>query len=203
MYKPPEFTGHGPFPLIVFLHGFGERHPSGVYLLGAGLGPSIPTYVKEHGTFDFVVLFPLDPTGMWRPESEAAINLFELLDYVVKRHRIDPDRIYLSGHSNGGNGVWQIAAHDPDRWAALVPLCAAFPTNQVRAVRGIPCWAFQGDADPEVPVGQVREMVDALRQAGGKVRYTEIPKAHHIIWRKVYSNPELYRWLAVQRKSSS
>jgi predicted peptidase len=199
-YKPPAFSGDGPFPLIVFLHGEGERYANGQGLLGAGLGPSITAHVRKGTPFPFMALFPLDPEGQWHAGSKAVKNLFDLLDYVIQKHHVDPTRVYLTGHSSGGRAVWELAATAPSRWAAIAPVCGIFKPSRMTELRSVPCWVFHGDADPLIPVGVVKEMVSALKQVGGSVRYTELAQEKHGIWPKVYMNPDLYRWLAEQHK---
>ncbi len=204
LYKPPAFVGDGPFPLIVFLHGYAERGGRGGQLLAAGLAPALPGLIKQNGTFDFVTLFPFDLEGNWWRGSAGVDNLYQLLDSVIIRdYHIDPDRVYLVGQSSGAHGVWVLAMHSPQRWAAIVPIGGWFDGGDVNVMRDIPCWVFHGAADTESRVGHTRAVVEALKAAGGKVRFTEIPNAPHIIWPKVCSDLRLYQWLAEQKRKSS
>lgn len=196
LYVPPHFqTEKGPFPLIVFMPGYGERHGS----MDIGLAPAIRRQVKRDGRFDFVVFFAMDPEGCWQRGSEAAWQLKEMLDSVILRHRIDPCRVYLTGHSGGGCAVWNLAAEFPDMWAALAPVVAGC-NPEVEAIKGIPCWVFQGAKDSAEYVKGARKAVRDLRDAGTQVEYTEYPKDAHIIWQRVYYSDKLFKWFAEQKK---
>jgi len=197
LYLPPHFRDEeGPFPLIVFLHGYGERKKEDI--LERGLTGGIRSMVNDGKRFEFAALFPIDSKGRWEPGSVGVTNTFEVLDHVIKRHRIDPTRVYLSGHSAGGAGVWRLAEGYPERWAAVVPVCAVrFP--DVQRVKDIPCWIFQGEADEKVSVHRVRKLVSDLKAANTEVLYTEYPKAGHTIWPMVFNTPDLYEWLATKK----
>lgn len=190
LYFPPQFREEkGPFPLIVFLAGYGERDGN----LKIGLAPFIRKQVKERGRFDFVVFFP---TKVGLQIKELTI---EMLDHLIAKHHIDPNRIYLTGHSSGGVQVWMLASGYGDRWAAIAPLCA--PTHpDIDKVRHIPCWIFQGGADTNPPPENARTLVEELRKAGAEVHYTEYPGEGHLIWPKAYGTAELYSWFAAKRR---
>lgn len=122
------------------------------------------------------------------------------LDYVIRRHRVDPARVYLTGISNGGSGVWQLAEAYPDRWAAVAPI-SSFIEPDVPRVRHIPAWIFHGAKDDKAPVGPQRKLVQELKEAGADVRYTELPNQGHMIGRELYRSKELYEWFAQKRKA--
>jgi predicted peptidase len=190
LYFPPQFQGQeGPFPLIIFLAGYGEQKGD----LRIGLAPFIRKQVKSRGRFEFVAFFPTQ-VGLTN-----APRLLEMLDYVTSKHHIDPDRISLTGHSSGGGQVWAMANQYPDRWAAIAPVCAGGGPN-VERIRHIPCWVFHGGADDLPPPETARGFVQRLRDAGGEARYTEYPGEGHLIWPKVYDTPELYRWFGEKRR---
>ena len=98
---------------------------------------------------------------------------------MQKEYKIDDKRIYLTGLSMGGFGTWSLAAKYPDRWAAIVPFCGGGDPAKAKEIKDIPCWCFHGDADQAVPVRASREMVEALKAAGGKPKYTEYPGVGH------------------------
>jgi predicted esterase len=200
VYVPPHFKHEkGPFPLIVFLHGLGEKRKDLVFSVG------VPNYIAHHfgaptenNRFEFVAFLPIDPTGNWyagTPEVEDAMNA---LDYVIVRHHIDPKRIYLTGLSSGGSGVWSLAETYPDRWAAVAPI-ASFIQPDVDKVRNIPAWIFHGAKDTSAPVKLDRDLVQKLKAARAEVRYTESPdKGHSMRW--VYNSAELYDWFATKKR---
>jgi predicted peptidase len=198
LYFPPHFKQEeGPFPLIVFLHGYGERRKEEVFQ--AGFPAAIPNYLKNFGRIPFVGLFPIDPEGVWEPGSDGVTTTMAVLDHVVKRHRIDPARIYLTGHSSGGSGVWKLAEAYPKKWAAIAPLCANYRPD-VPTVKHLPCWVYQGSVDKGIPVQTIRHLVETLRAAGCEVRYTELAGSGHIIWQQVYYKRDLFDWFAKKKR---
>lgn len=200
IYLPPQLKQKsGPFPLIVFLHGFGER--SKKRLLKVGLPEVIRTHAAMLDRFDMAAFFPIDPDGDWHPASARVEGAMAALDHVIAAHNLDASRVYLTGHSLGGAGVWKLAVAFPQRWAALVPVCS-LKLPPVKQVSEIPCWIFQGDKDKKVQIRPVRSLVESLKAAGADVRYTEYSEEGHIIWHRAYSTPELYEWLAARRQTS-
>jgi predicted peptidase len=211
VYKGPDgqkaayslFVPHGhcadvPAPVILFLHGAGEAGSDGLKPTQVGIGPAIRA---REATFPFLVVFPQASDrvpatfGSWLPGQPDADRALAILDEVQREFRTDPRRVYLTGISVGGNGVWHLAAAQPQRWAAIVPVCGLGPCTKAAAVKGIPCWCFHGADDGNVSVQHSRNMVDALRQAGGSPRYTEYPGVGHNSWENAFGTDELYTWL--------
>jgi predicted peptidase len=133
-----------------------------------------------------------------QPDAERALAI---LDEAQREFRTDPQRVYLTGNSVGGAGVWQLAAAHPDRWAAIVPVCGLGPVTKADAVKNISCWCFHGADDGNVSVEHSRNMIDALKRAGGRPRYTEFPGVGHNSWENAYGSDELYEWLLRQKKN--
>jgi len=179
------------WPLILFLHGSGE---SGTNVAKVKKhGP--PKYVESNPGFPFILVSPQSPGHGWNNGA-----LMALLDDVNKTYRVDPNRIYLTGLSMGGFGTWSLAAAHPERFAAIVPICGGGKTSDAQKLATLPIWVFHGAKDPTVPVQHSREMVAAIKAAGGNVKYTEYPEAQHDCWTQTYSNPELYKWLLAQKR---
>jgi predicted peptidase len=179
------------WPLLLFLHGSGE---SGTNLAKLKKhGP--PKLVESKPEFPFILVSPQSAGHGW--DNGA---LMALLDDVTSKYRVDPHRIYLTGLSMGGFGTWSLAAAHPGRFAAIVPICGGGKTTDARKLAALPIWAFHGAKDPTVPVARSREMVAAIRAAGGNVKYTEYPEAVHDCWTETYDNPELYKWLLAQKR---
>ncbi len=184
------------WPLILFLHGAGERG-SDVWLV-AKHGP--PKIVREQPDFPFVVLAPQCPAGRTWDNDE----LLALLDDVLARLPVDPTRVYLTGLSMGGYGTWSLGLAHPERFAAIVPICGggdpiramlADPAK-AEALRSLGVWAFHGARDPVVKLAESERMVEALRRAGVReVELTVYPEAQHDSWTETYANPRLYEWL--------
>lgn len=201
LYLPPGY-GSDPaerWPLILFLHGMGERGDDLQMVKKHG----IPRLVEEDPQFPFVVISPQCPTdSVWTAELGA---LEALLDYALQEYAIDPDRVYLTGLSMGGYGTWHLATEAPDRFAAVAPVCGGglaqlgFP-GKVAALREVPVWAFHGADDEVVPLEESEKMVQELEAAGGEARLTVYPECGHNSWDETYSNPELYRWFLSHRR---
>jgi predicted peptidase len=195
LYLPREYNEQSSWPLLLFLHGAGERGDN--LDLVKKHGP--PKLIAAGQHFPFIVVSPQCPKNRrWRPFELAA-----LLDEVVEKHKVDQDRIYVTGLSMGGFGTWALAAHQPDRFAAIVPICGGGEPIAARLFKPVPAWVFHGARDSVVPIKRSEEMVKAMREAGGKVKFTIYPEASHDSWTESYANPELYEWLLQQRRAAS
>jgi poly(3-hydroxybutyrate) depolymerase len=199
MFIPPEYRGDRPYPLILFLHGYGDRGVRGQQFTAVGLPPALES--QKHGC-GFFVLCPQGQSGFWHPEGDDTRRAMELLDAVQREYRIDPARIYLSGLSSGGASVWELGARFASRWAALVPVSSSGRPDLVPAIAGIPCWCFHNSHDPGSPVSNPRQMIAALRAAGAAPKYTEYFGMDHNAWDRAYVTSELYDWLILQRSKS-
>ena len=195
LFLPEGYKPDGkPWPVLFFLHGAGERGDD--LNLVKKHGP--PKIVDSKPDFPFVVVSPQSRRFGWQVDLLDA-----LLDEVLANYNVDPDRVYLTGLSMGGFGTWAWAIERPDRFAALVPICGGGRPEDVAVLRHIPVWAFHGGKDPVVRLERGQAMVDALRKAGGDVRFTVYPDAGHDSWTATYDSPELYRWLLKQRRRTA
>ena len=192
----------GALPVILFLHGAGESGTDGVLPTTVGIGPAIDAQPER---FPAIVVFPQASRGYgWRGFNlRAAIAA---LDDVERAFETDADRVYVTGISMGGYGTWRLAYEQPERFAAAVPICGGFdgppedrPIAAQRLAR-LPQWAFHGDADDIIRVDESRAMVQALREAGANVRYTEYAGARHNSWDRAYAEPELMPWMLGQTR---
>src|SRR5262249_25287152 len=199
LFVPHDYKGDKPYPLILFLHGAGEREGGNKAPVDVGIGPAI----KKMGEKDhpFFVLFPrcAAAPNNWRADGPDAQRALAMLDEVQRAYKIDDKRLYLTGLSMGGFGTWSLAGKYPDRWAAIVPICGGGDPKQAEKIKHIPCWCFHGDADKSVSVDQSRKMIEALKAAGGKPKYDEYPGVGHNSWDKAYGTKELYDWLLEQK----
>ncbi|NNM29677.1 MAG: prolyl oligopeptidase family serine peptidase [Akkermansiaceae bacterium] len=143
-----------------------------------------------------------DWTGVERRASPPAAQRLAvaLVRELAATHPVDPRRLYLTGLSMGGFGVWDTLWREPELFAAALPICGGGLPEEAPAMRAVPTWAFHGGRDPVVPVEQSRRMVAALEAAGSGVRYTEFPDAGHDIWDRVYRDPAVLDWLLAQRR---
>jgi len=179
------------WPLMLFLHGAGE---SGTNLAKVKVhGP--PKIVETKPDFPFILVSPQSSGRGWNSDTLNA-----LLDDIIRKYRVDKHRIYLTGLSMGGYGTWALAAEHPEKFAAIAPICGGGNPAEAKKLASVPIWVFHGAKDPVVPVQRSREMVEAVKAAGGDVTYTEYPEAKHDCWTETYDNPELYRWLLAHRK---
>jgi predicted peptidase len=217
LLKPEGYdpAGKTSYPLVIFLHGAGERGNDNELQLAEGVMEfAKPEARKKHPAF---VIAPQCPekkswgniktidghlTLLKTPEPTESTGLtLELTDALAKEFRIDPKRIYLTGLSMGGFGTWDLLARYPDRFAAAVPICGGGIPDTAASFAKVPIWVFHGAVDPDVGVQLSRQMVDALHKAGGKPGYTEYPGVGHECWEQTYRNPDVLDWLFAQKKS--
>jgi predicted peptidase len=196
---PQDYKGGDKaWPLILFLHGAGERAGGSKAPVDVGIGPAIRKYGEKE--FPFFVLIPRcnAAPGNWRADGPDAQRALAMLEQVQKEFKIDGKRLYLTGLSMGGFGTWSLAAKYPERWAAIVPICGGGDAKTAAAIKHIPCWCFHGDKDTAVKVDLSRAMIDALKAAGSTPKYTEYPGVGHNSWDQAYGTRELYTWLLMQ-----
>lgn len=192
IYLPSNHENQEAWPLLLFLHGAGERGDN--LELVKKHGP--PKLIAGGKEFPFVVVSPQCPADQWW----EPVSLTALLDEVVARHRIDKQRVYVTGLSMGGFGTWALAAHTPDRFAAIAPICGGGEPFMARRIRQIPAWVFHGAKDEVVALDRSERMVEALQRAGGNVQLTVYPDAGHDSWTETYNNPQFYEWLLAQQR---
>lgn len=175
------------WPLVVFLHGAGERG-SDIKKVKSW-GP--PRLVEKGRDFPFVMIAPQCPNGgFWNID-----HLLQLIKSTIKKHNIDEDRVYLTGLSMGGFGSWALAAKAPEMFAAVAPVCGGGDPRTASKLKDLPIWVFHGDADRVVPISGSQKMVDAIKDAGGeKVKFTIYEGVDHNSWTATYENEELYEW---------
>ncbi len=176
------------WPLILFLHGAGERGND----LNKVRRHGIPKVTDGNPDFPFIAVSPQCPAGTYWPYLVDRLN--DLLDHTLQQHRVDPQRIYLTGMSMGGYGTFYLAMAYPDKFAALAPVCGGGDPGKVSRIKHLPIWVFHGAQDNIVPIEESEIMVWALRKAGNDVQFTVYPNAGHDSWTETYNNPELYEW---------
>jgi predicted peptidase len=194
LYLPPEYDRRAAWPLILFLHGAGERGNNIERVKDDGL----PEMLEKGKTLPFIVVSPQCPQGdAWAWKLKA---LSTLIDEIAANYKVDQDRIYLTGLSMGGFGTWALAAYTPDRFAAIIPICGGGELTSVPRLKRLPIWAFHGAKDDVVPIERTQELVDALTKAHGNVKFTIYPELKHDSWTATYNNPEIYKWLLEQKR---
>lgn len=213
LLKPAAIEKGKSYPLVVFLHGAGERGADNTAQLIHG--SSLFTSKAHRADFPCFVVFPQCPAGQrwvevdWgekkphaQPKKPGAAMLLtrQLVGQLMKHHPIDTQRVYVMGLSMGGFGTWDFAARYPDLVAAIVPICGGADDRTAAKLKSVPAWVFHGAKDTAVWPARSRSMVEALKKAGGTVRYTEYPKVGHDSWNHAFREPELLPWLFAQRK---
>lgn len=198
LFVPKDYSPEKKWPVILFLHGAGERGSDGVRQTKVGLGPTVK---KQAGTFPFLVVFPQCKEtetrylAGWLNETKDARRALAILEAVEKEFSVDPNRRVLSGWSMGGYGTWSVAAADPDRWSAIVPMAGGGTPQMAASLKDKPIWAFHGSEDAAIRPSQSRRMIAALRKEGGEPRYTEVTGGGHEITDLVYGNGQLLAWM--------
>jgi len=191
LHLPADYgQGNQSWPLILFLHGAGERGDD----LDKVRVHGIPKIVEDQPDFPFIAVSPQCPEPSWWTEELFALDV--LLDDLVERYAVDEKRIYLTGLSMGGFGTWRLASLHPERFAAIAPICGGVigPAQIVNVLAKVPTWVFHGGKDPVVDIEQSQRLVDQLKSVGGNVRFTIYPEAGHDSWTETYENPALYAW---------
>lgn len=199
LYLPPDYTPAGPpVPLLLFLHGSGERH--GPLAIVAKWGP--PRRLAAGDRLPYVVASPqCPPESDWSDPAQQR-RLLELIAHLRQVHAIDGDRLYLTGLSMGGFGAWRLAAAHPQLFAAVAPVCGGGDPADAPRLTMLPVWAWHGTEDAAVPFARSVEMVEAIRAAGGtRVRFTSLEHIGHFSWQAAYQSQDLYEWFDAQRAS--
>jgi predicted peptidase len=195
LFLPGDYDTAHRWPLLLFLHGAGERGSdvSRVALHG-------PPKVIREATLDlpFIVVSPQTPEDrIW---SVALLDA--LLDEVSRRYSVDAERVYVTGLSMGGYGTWHLAMEFPHRFAAIAPISGGGIPTGACTLRHLPIWAVHGAQDQVIPVASTEQLVERLRACDGHIRYTRHEDAGHDAWTRTYADPALYDWLLTHRRGS-
>jgi poly(3-hydroxybutyrate) depolymerase len=207
VYVPEDWNDHERWPVILFLHGSGERGADGMDQTQVGL----PAAIRSHpDRWPFIVVMPQVPFQHhhWT-DPEMMQMAIAALNTSVKEFHGDPQRLYLTGLSLGGYGTWEIAKNWPHKFAAIAPVCGGvfwsyapyrwrdltLPEQYAHAIGRTPVWIFHGADDPVVIPKQAVLLYEALKANGGDVRFWEYAGVRHNAWDKAYANPDLPHWL--------
>jgi acetyl esterase/lipase len=196
VYVPEGYDGNKTFPVVLFLHGAGERGDDGITPAQVGLGPAV---LNRPNGIPAIVVFP-QARQTWSADSADGIAALQALDEVMRDYKVDPKRVILTGLSMGGRGSWDIGTAHPERFAAVVPICGPGDPETADRLKGLPVWTFCGDADRDETVLNLRTMVETLRNAGNAARLTEYRGVGHNSWDRAYNSPELIDWMLAQAR---
>ena len=213
VYVPRDYAARAKWPVILFLHGAGERGSDGLLQTEVGIGPALRRFAARYPA---IVVMPQAPEqSRWTgPAGTAALAA---LDMTLAAYRTDANRVYLTGLSMGGEGAWYLAYHQHKRFAALLAVCGWVGTRltmqsfvpdgpgtpherMAAAIVGLPTWIVHGEADAAVPVEESRLMAQALAARGSPVTYTELPGINHNSWDACYQSQQIATWLFAQKK---
>jgi pimeloyl-ACP methyl ester carboxylesterase len=213
VYLPEDWRrdDHKQWPIILFLHGRGERGTEGMWQTQVG----IPQAVRDHpDRWPFIIVMPQCPIPSYWTDSDMLALAMATLDQEAAEFHADPDRTYLAGLSLGGYGAWELARNYPDRWAAIVIAASGIfwsyaperwqevstlPAEYAHAVGHTPVWLFHGADDPLVPPRESEIMFQAIKADGGHVRFWLFQGYKHDCWTRAFAEPEVPRWLLAHR----
>lgn len=212
-YSAPEKTETGKtYPLVLFLHGAGERGNDNISQLKNSTADLLSNAEKLGEPTYFIA--PQCPEERWwsapqgnRLQLADAAGKNDLLDAVLalveetaKTQPVDRSRIYITGLSMGAYGTFDMLARSPETWAAAIPVCGAGDPTTVEKFKHVPIRIFHGSDDDAVPVQGSKTMAEALEKAGADVELTIYPGVKHDSWTQTYRNPEVIKWLFAQKK---
>ncbi len=194
---PADYVKTTRYPLVIFLHGAGERGSENTRQLKHGCAEFATPHNRN--THPAVVIAPQCPKNEWWSGDNLKM-VFELIDTAEKEYSIDKKRIYITGLSMGGFGTWSALTHDSSRFAAAIPICGGGNPATAKKMTQVPIWVFHGDADTTVKPEKSRAMVEALKTLKGMVTYTEYPGVKHNSWSRTYKDQKVIDWLFEQKK---
>jgi predicted peptidase len=207
VYVPGKIQGERGLPVIVFLHGIGQRGAGGFVPVDGAAGALVRHYLEQ---VPAIILLPQCRPGQYWTSPQMDEMVMMALAQTVAEFDAESHRLYLTGVSMGGYGVWHLASRHPGRFAALVSICGGSPMRSgdrfspiAQKVGVTPTWVFHGSEDRVVPVSESREMVGALKAIGGDVKYSEFEGVGHNVWMNVIAEKELMPWLLAQRLGRS
>lgn len=200
LLKPQKVEAGKKYPLVLTLHGAGGRgNKNWERNCLANTVLARPEMRSKYPCF--IVAPTVSKQGSWRGESLD--DALELVGKLLKKLPVDPDRVYVTGQSMGGYGTFEAMARKPELFAAGAPVCGGNQASNAKKMASIPIWVFHGEKDRVVPVARSREMVEAIKKAGGKPRYTELPGVRHNAWTPAYKNQELWKWMFSQKRTKA
>ncbi len=212
LLKPAAYDASKKYPLVLFLHGAGERGKDNRKQLVHGISDfTTDDAMRDRPCFLVVPQCPSDQkwvdvdwsalshTMLKKPAASLRLSM-SLLESLEKEFSIDADRIYITGLSMGGYGTWDAIQRFPKRFAAAIPICGGGDPKEAKQIAQLPIWAFHGGRDSVVKPQRSREMIEAIKKAGGDAKYTEYPKTAHNSWAATYRDPKIHAWLFEQKR---
>jgi len=217
LFVPINNDPNRKYPMVIFLHGVGERGSDNERQITFDLTPPVllikDEYIEKHPCFILAPQCPNDKKWveiLWElgnykqdevPISTPLAMLADLIDVLCGQYNIDQGRIYVTGLSMGGYGTWDLITRFPEKFAAAAPICGGGDPSKMPLVKNLPIWTFHGVLDNVIPVRTTRELVDALKKCGSQsVIYTEYPDLDHFCWNQAYTTEGFFDWMFRQRR---
>jgi len=208
LFTPKQYDRQKKYPLVLWLHGGGARgdNPGIILSWGDKHGPLFLARPDNQSAYPCFILAPQCPTGkLWaNPFADTILVetrlLLEILDSIQTEFAVDSTRLYVMGISMGGYAIWDLIARKPDLFAAAAPICGGGNPSKARLMVNTPIWAFHGDEDELVGVEESRRMIEAIKQAGGKPKYTEYKGVGHNAWERAFAEPDFLKWTFSQTR---
>ncbi len=215
LLKPANVEAGKTYPLVLFLHGAGERGSDNAkqlkylpqLLATDAYREKLPCYVlapqcRNGKQWVNVPWGDVESSPLPKEPSHQLRVVTSILERTLKEESVDRDRIYLTGLSMGGFGTWDLAARRPEWFAAVAPVCGGGDEATAKTLADLPVWAFHGGADNVVKPVRSQRMVAAVKEAGGEPKYTEFPGVGHNSWTPAYEKTELLSWMFEQRRKA-
>jgi len=203
--SPAKIETGRRYPLILALHGRGGSTTAATELGSSSLRKQFPCFVMAPASTAAGHWARPAAFGKRRSKGKATTAMLpavlDIMDTFIRKHPIDPDRVYVTGQSMGGTGTYGAMFLRPDLFAAAIPVCGRWDPQDAGRMKNIALWIFHGDNDKVVPTEYSRNMSDAIRKAGGSPKYTEYKGVGHNSWTRTYSSPETWNWLFQQKRA--
>lgn len=212
LVEPKKVEEGKVYPVILFMHGLGERGTDNEQQLKHG-ARSIAEVAEKLGEPVYLIAPQCPPDRWWSPVDEkktlltagkepnqATEGVLALVADFSAKHPVDAKRFYVTGLSMGGFATWDMLGRAPERIAAAMPVCGGGDVDLVERYKDVPIRTYHGDADEVVPLAASERMIAALEAAGAKPGFIVYPGVRHDSWTRTYADPEALKWLLSQRK---
>lgn len=218
LLKPTDYDSTKQYPLVVCLSGGAGRGTDNIQQIAGSKSAQVFSTLENRKKYPAFIFVPQCPPGsdwgrsLGKIERENSIKrgkynqpnvaslVFEIITALEEEFNIDATRRYITGQSMGGFGSWHFILTQPQMFAAAIPICGGGNPDLANNIRDVPIWAFHGENDNTVPVEFSRNMIAAIKKAGGNPKYNEYPNVGHNSWHQAYDTPELLDWLFAQVK---
>ncbi len=213
LLKPHQIETGKTYPLVLVLHGWGERgHDNqkqlkefGPAFLKPGVRKNFPCFVvipQSNGSWVQNPVFD-KPIRLTKEPASSLMMAHEIVKSLIKTQPVDVDRLYLMGYSNGSCGIWELLEREPRVWAAAAPMAGAGDPAHIGGAKSVAIWAFHGEKDPTIPLERMRELMAALKAAHGHPMFTIYPHGVHYDSKRGLQDPNLFRWMFAQRPGAT